>query len=103
MIVKTTLRCILRSPRYHLSTIQSVLAHSAQSEYCPPSKIRDPALKNLTVNKAEDIVEHVVASSAVRKELEGLGVVHGVPLLVDLYPVKYHVRRRRCIPGEMVS
>lgn len=37
-----------------------------------------------TVDQPEDIVEDEVASRAVGQELEGLGVVHGPLLIVDL-------------------
>ena len=78
------LHCILQIPRYHLSTSQSsicplsavrALSHSPKSKILP---------QHLAVDEAEDVVEHVVASSTVGKEVERLGVVHGVLLLVDL-------------------
>lgn len=36
------------------------------------------------VDQTEDIVEHEVASGAIRLQLEALGVVHGLLLLIDL-------------------
>jgi hypothetical protein len=38
----------------------------------------------LTVNELEDIVEDEVLARGVAGELEGLGVVHGALLLIDL-------------------
>lgn len=38
-----------------------------------------------SVDQAEDVVENEIAAGAVGLELEALGVVHGLLLLVDLY------------------
>ena len=47
-----------------------------------PSTI--PELSRGRIDQTEDIVENEVASLAVGKKLERLGVAHGLPLLVDL-------------------
>lgn len=36
------------------------------------------------VDQPEDIVENVIASLAIGKELEGLGVAHGLLFLINL-------------------
>ena len=44
-----------------------------------------PLMSRLTrEDKLKDVVEDVVATGAIREELEGLGVVHWSLLLIDL-------------------
>lgn len=69
---------------------QSTNAHPAK-RYSPSSRrsnyIRVTHLRR-GVDQTENVVEHEVAAGAVGLELEALGVVHGLLLLVDLFMMR---------------
>lgn len=57
-----------------------LLNHPSHTSHQIPA---NPLRRNLTHDETEDVVEDVVAAS-LGVESEGLGVVHGAGLLVDL-------------------
>lgn len=65
------------------------IAHMPTPKMSPHSSRRSifiqVALLRGSVDQTEDIVENEVAAGAVGLELEALGVVHGLLLLVDLF------------------
>lgn len=72
-------RYLTRSPPRHILFTRKHIPLSSRRGICFGAS-------NLlgAVDQTEDIVEHEVASGAIGLQLEALGVVHGLLLLVDL-------------------